>query len=136
MFVNKETIKNIKKLCRADKSIGLFYLFGSQATGEVGPLSDYDFAVYFDEFEKRLILEKKIGLIVELSNIMKTDNLDLVILNEEAPPELKYSIIRDGQLIFEREPFRTLVEPKIMNEYFDFRTILLRHGLTQKVYVE
>lgn len=31
----------------------------------------------------------------------------------------------------EREPFRVLVEPRILTEYFDFRESLRRHGLTR-----
>ena len=33
------------------KDIKLAYLFGSQAKGNAGKLSDYDFAVYLDEQE-------------------------------------------------------------------------------------
>ena len=36
-------------LFEARPEVGIAYLFGSQATGKTGPLSDYDFAVYFDE---------------------------------------------------------------------------------------
>jgi hypothetical protein len=46
--------------------------------------------------------------------------------------KLKYSIIKDGNLIFEKEPFKVIVEPKILNEYFDFHAMLLRHRLTRE----
>ena len=43
-------------------------------------------------------------------------SLDLVILNTTENPELKYSIIRDGILIYEVEPFKTIAEPQILNK--------------------
>ena len=125
-----------KKFCEADESIGLFYLFGSMANGSHGPTSDYDFAVYFDPEKKVDITDKKLKLIADLSYVIKSNKVDLVVLNESISPELKYAVIREGKLIFEREPFRVVVEPRIMNEYFDFRIVMLKYGLTQKVYVE
>ena len=46
-------------------------------------------------------------------------------------PEVKHEIVAGGILLFEREPFRVLVEPRVLNEYFDFRDLLRRHGLTK-----
>ena len=48
-----------------------------------------------------------------------TDNIDTVIINHIDSPELKYSIIKEGKLIYEIEPYKVIIEPKIMNEYFD-----------------
>jgi len=45
-------------------------------------------------------------------------------------PEMKYAIITEGILLYEKEPYRVIVEPRILNEYFDFRIMLKRHGLT------
>ena len=67
----------------------------------------------------------------EVSSKLKTDKLDLVILNDIDGPELKYNIVKEGILLFEKEPFKVIIEPKIFNEYFDFHALLLRHNLTK-----
>lgn len=111
--------------------VKLAYFFGSRAKGKEGPLSDYDFAVYLDEKDKKKMFDIKFKLYGELSLFLKTDKVDVVILNITESPELKYSIIRDGKLILVREPFKVLIEPKILNEYFDFHLMLSRYNLTR-----
>lgn len=113
------------------KKIGLIYLFGSTAENKKGPLSDYDFAVYFIEKDKKKVLGLKCELMDKIARTLKTDKIDLVVLNVAEKPELKYNIIKEGKLIFEREPYKILIEPKILNEYFDFYSLLLRHNLTK-----
>jgi len=53
------------------------------------------------------------------------------MLNLIEGPELKYNIIKEGKLIYEKEPYKVLIEPRILNEYFDFRMSLLRYNLTK-----
>lgn len=120
----------IKRIFENDEKIKLAYLFGSQASGEVGPLSDYDFAIYLAENDKAKIFDKKVEIQDKISRVLKTNKVDLSILNEIEEPEFKYNIISQGKLLFEREPYRMLVEPEIMNEYFDFRDLLLKYNLT------
>ena len=127
----EEIIKKISELCYTLPEIKLAYLFGSRATGRIGKMSDYDLAFYLNEampknemFELKLILQDKI------SRALGTDNIDVVIFNLAESPELKYSIIKEGKLIYEQEPYRVIVEPRIYDEYFDFRQLLRRYKLT------
>jgi predicted nucleotidyltransferase len=126
-----EKIKNIQDTFNKYPEVKLVYLFGSQARKDVGVISDYDFAIYVDIQDTERIFDIKIELLNQLVQILKTDKVDLVILNMCESPELKFNIIKEGQLIFERELFKILIEPKILNEYFDFHTMLLKHSLTQ-----
>jgi predicted nucleotidyltransferase len=127
-----EAIKEkLNKVFHIYPQIKLVYLFGSQANGEVGPLSDYDFAVYFDEKDPKKMFDTKLELMDQLSRILGTDKVDNAILNLSEMPEFKFNVIMEGQLIYEEEPFRVIVEPKILNEYFDFKLILNRYGLTK-----
>ena len=122
----------LKKLFKSYSSIKLAYLFGSMARGEDGPLSDYDFAVYFDDdLDKKKMFDIKLILMGELSRLLKTNKLDVVVLNMTESPEIKYNIIKEGKLIYEGEPFKVIVEPRILNEYFDFRSSLLKYNLTK-----
>jgi hypothetical protein len=123
--------KLIRKVFKAHPSVKLAYLFGSTAKGDRGPMSDYDFAIFLDERDKQEITRVRFKLIDELSRTLKTDKIDVVMLNDTESPELKYNILQEGELIFERDPFRVIVEPQILNEYFDFYLSLKKHGLTK-----
>jgi predicted nucleotidyltransferase len=124
--------KNLLPIFKKYKEIKLVYLFGSQATGKTGPLSDYDFAIYLEERDKKKIFDIKLELLASISQALQTDKVDIVVLNTVEAPELKYNIIKEGKLIFERESFKLVVEPRILNEYFDFHMTLLRYNLTKE----
>ena len=129
-----EISENIKKLIpifKKEQSVKLVYLFGSRATGKIGALSDYDFAVYLDEKNSKKRFDLRLKLMGEISLKLKTDNIDLIILNDIDGPELKYNIIKEGILLMEKEPFKVLMEPKILNEYLYSFHILLRYKLTK-----
>ena len=81
------------------------YFLGSRATGVAGPLSDYDFAFYINERNKKKLFDIKFILMHKISRLLKTDNVDVVILNLTESPELKYNIIKEGELIYEKELF-------------------------------
>lgn len=127
----KKNLGKLSDIFELYPEIKLVYLFGSKATNNGGPLSDYDFAIYLDEKDKKKMAKIKLELLNKISRVLKTDNIDVVILNTVESPELKYNIIKEGRLIFEKEPFKVLVEPKILTEYFDFRALLLRYNLTK-----
>ena len=111
--------------------VKLVYFFGSKANGNGGPLSDYDFAVYLDEKDRKKRFDTKLNLIKELSRALGTDAVDVVIFNDTESYELQYGTIRDGHVIYEQEPYRVLVEPRVMNDYFDFIYGLRKYGLTK-----
>ncbi|MEK7521955.1 MAG: nucleotidyltransferase domain-containing protein [Patescibacteria group bacterium] len=103
--------------------VKLVYLFGSQAEGKASPMSDYDFAVYFDEKTPSLRRSDiKIKLIVDLMKKLKNNNIDVVVMNDKLDPLLKYEIISKRKVIYEKEPYRILIEPIILSQYFDFYT--------------
>lgn len=131
MAMIKEQLKKLNSIFKENPEVKLVYVFGSQTTGCHGPLSDYDFAVYLDLRDKKKIFALKFLLMDKISRALKTDKVDVVILNITESPELKFNIIKEGELIYEQEPFRVLIEPKIMMEYFDFKSMLLRYNLTK-----
>jgi len=141
----KKVLTKLKSIFTAHPEIKLVYFFGSKARGDDGPLSDYDFAFYVDGKDKKQIFDLKLILMDEIARALKTDKIDVVMLNLVDRPELKYHIISDGKVIFEKEPFKiltggarkvlreahVLIEPRILNEYFDFHSLLLRYHLTK-----
>ncbi|MGQ9623566.1 MAG: type VII toxin-antitoxin system MntA family adenylyltransferase antitoxin [Candidatus Caldatribacteriaceae bacterium] len=126
-----EILRDLVALFEEYPEIKLVYLFGSRATGKTSPLSDYDFAVYLDTSDVKRMHDIRFELYDRIGRLLKEDNIDIVILNLVESPEFKYFVIRDGKRLFEREPFRVLVEPRILNEYFDFQILLRRYNLTR-----
>jgi uncharacterized protein len=122
--------RSVLRIFESHSEVKLVYLFGSTARGNRGPMSDYDFAIFLGEKDKGRIARFRFQLMDELSQALGTDKIDCVMLDSTESPELKYNILQEGKLIFEREPFRVLVEPMILNEYFDFNLLLRKHGLT------
>ncbi len=94
-------------------------------------MSDFDFAFFVDDFEKKAAFDLRLKLMVEIGIVLKTGSIDIVCLNLIESPELKYLIIRDGKLILEKEPYKIILEPRIMSEYFDFYDLLKRHNLAR-----
>lgn len=124
-------IGRLKTFFRTVPEIKLVYFFGSRSRQEHGKLSDYDFAIYLDTLNRNRMYEIKIDIIVGISRLLKTDGIDVVILNLTDNPDLKYLIIKEGRLIYEKEPFKVIIEPRILNEYFDFHMMLAKHSLTK-----
>jgi uncharacterized protein len=131
--MDKDKLEKIVNVFENTPEVKLAYLFGSQARGDVGPMSDYDFAVYLDDYDNDKIksFKLRVALLAEVSRILETDNVDLVVINEAKGSEFKFNIIKDGKLIYEIEPYKVLVEPQIMNEYYDYKIEMRKYGLTK-----
>lgn len=124
--MKEKLLKELRGIFESFEEVKLVYLFGSRARGDVGEMSDYDFGIYLEGDQKlRLELESKI------SEVLDADRVDLLILNRCEKPELKYNVIKEGELLFEREPYKVQFEPQVLNEYFDFRIMLRQYGLTK-----
>jgi len=124
-------LEKLKKIFASYSQIKLVYLFGSAVSGNMGPLSDFDFAIFLGKTNTVEAAHIKFQLAGDLSQTLKTDRVDVVVLDIAKSPELKYNIIKEGNLIFEREPFRVIFEPSVLNEYFDFSALLRKHALTR-----
>ena len=94
------------------------YLFGSFGRGKQLPLSDVDIAVYLKD--PMVIQKKKLEILGALIDILQTDEIDLVVLNN-APLPLQMRILENKKVVVDREPFlRHHYESLTMREYFDF----------------
>ncbi|MDP3697187.1 MAG: nucleotidyltransferase domain-containing protein [Candidatus Taylorbacteria bacterium] len=129
--MNEDQLEKLTPLFDSFPEVKLVYFFGSKSNGNGGPLSDYDFAVYLAESDRKKRFDLKLNLMTELSRALGTDAVDVVIFNDTESPELKYGIIHEGRVIYEKEPYRVLVEPRILNDYFDFIYGLRKYGLTK-----
>jgi predicted nucleotidyltransferase len=103
---------------RSEKDILFAYLFGSLVERNVGPLSDVDIAVYLAE--KVSFAEEKLEILGNPGNMLRTDEIDLVVLNK-APLTLRMKILEKKKIIVDKEPFlRHRYESLTMRQYFDF----------------
>ena len=108
-------------------SVTVAYLFGSVVRGEANGLSDIDIAVLFDEtVTEKEAFDLQLELIGELGVLLKTNNIDLVVLNE-SPLLLTYNVIRDGIILKSDERKRVLFETRTMSKYLDRDYYVKRH---------
>lgn len=94
------------------------YLFGSQAAGTAGPLSDIDIAVLPSvDVADPGALRLEVG--VELARLLGTDEVDVVML-DRAPPVLAYRVFRDGVRLVDNDPrARVRFETDALLRYLD-----------------
>jgi len=114
--------KGVVKILSEQERVKLAYLFGSAAEGKEGKLSDVDLAVYLDEsLSKKEKFNLQLKLISELTSILKTDKVDLAIMND-APISLNYEIIKANHpLLVRDEGERIDFEHGILSRYLDRR---------------
>lgn len=121
--------KQFKQL--AEKyNINTIYLFGSQSTGKPHPKSDYDFAAQFGEAVKPdQYFDLKLKLMWEISRLVKSDKVDVVVLNEKKNSlALKFRIIKEGKILYvDDDIIRSRLEHKIMSYYLDRQYYFKRH---------
>jgi uncharacterized protein len=102
-----------------DDNVIFAYLFGGLAKGKVMPLSDVDIAVYLSQVEA--LSEYKMRLFTDITNILGTDEIDLVILNT-APVSISGRVLQNKQVLVDKVPFqRHAFESITLREFFDFK---------------
>lgn len=95
-------------------------LIGSQAVGNVGPLSDVDIAVWHDPgLGSRARFDLQLDLVGKAASALGTDEVDVVMLNH-APPLMRHRAIRDGKPLVERDhDERVRLETRAILDYLD-----------------
>jgi len=107
---------------REDENVELVYLFGSQATGTAGPGSDYDFGVLVARDVDPRTMAASVSRV--LGEAVGPAQVDTVVLNE-APVELAYAVIAQGQVLYERSVLaRVEYEARILSLYGDYLPVL------------
>lgn len=96
---NLERLQQSTRGVFARHGVVLAYLYGSQARGEAGPLSDVDVAVGFaphvppdERFRRTLELSAELGALLQRHDVSV---VDVAV----APPLLRHRIYLDGRLL-------------------------------------
>jgi len=113
-----------------NRAVTAFYILGSAAAGNLKPLSDIDFGVLLT-FKKtgRQLFDIHLSLLDYLNRKLETDDVDLILLNE-APARIAYSVVKDGRLLLCRDEkeladflddtVRTYLDFKYFRDDFDY----------------
>lgn len=128
--MDKQTIQdNISPLLSNDGSVRLAYLFGSQASGKTGPMSDVDLGILFSEdVDIQQVLSE---IAHRISKVVHGKAVDIVSLNN-APVELAYAVIAQGFCIYRvNEAERVEFEAQVLGEYGDYLPVL--RGMRQDI---
>jgi predicted nucleotidyltransferase len=121
--------KLVVDLLSALPEVRAVYLFGSHADGTATQHSDIDIAALFTAgLSDSFYVEQQLYLGGKLCMVLERDDVDFVVLNRATSIELKFSIIQDGELLFERDPNLVEYEIRIKHEYFDHLAALKRAG--------
>jgi predicted nucleotidyltransferase len=109
----------MKQIC-IDNGVVLAYLFGSQAEGKAGPLSDVDIAVLLGpQVAREQWFQVQLDLMCALMSLFHRDDVDVVILNQ-ATPVLAHEVVQSGQILYEARPgIRTDFELTSLRRYVD-----------------
>jgi uncharacterized protein len=90
--------------------------------GFVGPRSDYDFGVLTDRLGNRRQICGSISS--ALIHMLEAERIDVVLLNN-VPVEMAYSIIAQGELIYQCDAStRVEYEARVMGLYGDYLPVL------------
>ena len=107
-------LADLKKTLSIDKDIVFGYIFGSYGIEKPNALSDVDIAIFLASIGDTF--EKKMELIEKITSVLKTDEIDLVILNE-APLSLQFHVLKTGRLLFSKNDESRL---NFITQVYDF----------------
>lgn len=83
-----------------EHGVVLAYLYGSQARGDAGPLSDVDIAVLFPRgIASRERFDRVLRLMSDLASVLKRDDVNVLDL-DEGTPLLNNNVRVSGRVIF------------------------------------
>ncbi len=114
-------IEKLKNIFKDYPYVASAYLFGSQASGKTGPMSDVDIAVLLKEPypRGRDLTHKMDHLAFEVEIVLKKE-VDIVEMNRQGLIFV-HNVLRTGKLIYDADPdFRIKFVAKVISDYCDF----------------
>ncbi|MBI5561239.1 MAG: nucleotidyltransferase domain-containing protein [Deltaproteobacteria bacterium] len=122
----ENAVERLKAALAGRQEIRFAYLFGSLAKGRAGAASDVDVAVRVDAeaLKKDYAYGYKAELTAHLMGCLKTNRVDVVLLNE-AKPYLRSQVMRYGLLVLNNdEPARIRFCVETIRLYDDAKRLL------------
>ena len=132
MSKSKKPSKLIERLREAlvhEEDILFAYLYGSAAYDPDFAMGDIDIAVYLKPADIKGYISKEEALMALLASKLHTDAIDLRILNT-LPLILKYSILKDGKLLFSRDDLQRVdFDTSVMIRFLEIKPYLDEYRL-------
>lgn len=120
----------LREYFKKHTEIEVAFIFGSIVDGRANILSDIDIAIIIDSQqinEKVYRYGYKAESLTDLIKLLKTNDVDLVILNE-ASTLLKHRVLHSGKLIYSKnEKKRIEFQIDTINKYIDFKQLIKPH---------
>jgi predicted nucleotidyltransferase len=127
----KNNTEKIRSILEAKPSVSFAYLFGSRRTNKISPRSDWDIAIYFSQYPVKGNPWIRFNIQVELATALKTNAVDIVVMNNLQEPPFAFDIINNSIILVDKDPSaRIIYESKVLNRYFDWQYFLKRHLLS------
>ncbi len=134
--MNLETLRPRLERLFQGHPVLLAFVFGSRATDHVHPESDVDVAVLFAEsLSADARYSERLALTGELSQLFRSDRIDVVVLNE-APPLLAYEALRNGVCVYSvSDGVRIEFQIRTVREYEDTSSLrrILSEAMAERV---
>ena len=120
-----DTQKKIPGIVRTlddDQDVIALYVFGSLANDALKPLSDLDFGILLnDRLDKGQRFDKHIELIGVFNDFFRTDEIDLIIIND-ASLRMAFEILKTGKiLVCKNAGALTRYREHLVKTYLDFK---------------
>jgi predicted nucleotidyltransferase len=118
--------EKLKDIFKDYPYIAFAYLFGSQASGKIGPMSDVDIAILLKEDapKGRELLHEEDYLAYKIAKVSGVKEVDLIDLNSQGLIFM-HNVLKTGKLIYDADPdFRIKFVSKVISDYCDFEPTL------------
>jgi len=118
--------EKLKDIFKGYRYIASAYLFGSQASGKIGPMSDVDIAILLKEDapKGRELIHEEDYLAYKIARALGVKEVDLIDLNSQGLIFV-HNVLRTGKLIYDADPdFRIKFVSKVISDYCDFEPTL------------
>ena len=117
-----ERLPDLIQAVKQHSEVMALYSFGSAVKYELKPLSDLDFAILLaSQLTKQQRFDKHLELIGIFNNVFRTDEIDLIILND-VPLRLCYTVLKTGKLLYFRKRDDLVdLRDQVLKYYLDFK---------------
>ena len=96
-----ELIPKAAEYLKSRQDVEFAYLFGGLTKRIPAPLSDVDIAVYLSK--EADAVQSKLAIFEKLTDILRTDEIDLVVLNRSSLP-LSMNILKNHKILVDKKP--------------------------------
>lgn len=118
--------ERLKDIFKDYPYIASAYLFGSQVSGKIGPMSDVDIAILLKDNAPRgrELLHEEDYLAYRIADALQVKEVDLIELNKQGLIFV-HNVLKTAKLIYDADPnLRIRFVTKVISDYCDFESTL------------